>query len=80
MGFRISWDKTQIIRDIKICAAQVANPYNDGYTGWHCKKDLLDIQYELEQILQDLPNFSSLESEYFQQREKTKVWLAISKK
>lgn len=77
MGFRINWDKTQIIRDINSCASQAGSPYNDGFSAWGCKKDLLDIQYHLEETLKRLPKFAT-EEEYYQEREKQQVWKALN--
>lgn len=77
MSFVIRWDKSQIIRDISACAAQVGSPYNDGFSAWGCKKDLLDIQYHLEQTLKELPTFAT-EEEYFREREKQQVWKALN--
>ena len=77
MGFKITWDKNQIICDINACAAQAKSPYNDGFSAWGCKKDLLDIQYHLQQELEKLPTFST-EAEYYQEREKQQVWKALN--
>ena len=58
MGFRMRWDVPQIILALRAAAAETASPYNDGFTAWHCKQDLLQVKYALEHMLKDLPTFS----------------------
>lgn len=77
MSYRITWDVPRIMNDIRACAAQVASPYNDGWNAWHCKQDLLQIKYELDQILEQLPTFSG-EQEFVQEQQKRKVWQKLS--
>ncbi len=79
MGFRITWDVPKTLADLRACAAQVANPYNDGFSQWHCKQDLLQVKYTLDAMLKDLPKFEG-EDHYISELEKQQVWLALSKK
>lgn len=79
MAFKITWDVPKIISELRQCAAQVASPYNDGFTGWSCKQDLIQVKYAVEQMLQDLPRFVG-EDEYISQLEKQQVWRALTKK
>jgi hypothetical protein len=79
MGFQMRWDVPQIISELKAAAAETASPYNDGFTAWHCKQDLLQVKYALEHMLKDLPTFAE-ESQYIQELEKQQVWHALSKK
>ena len=77
MTYRMTWDVPQILNQLRACAGQVASPYNDGWNSWHCKQDLLQIKYELEQILENLPKFSG-EEEFCREQEKRVVWRRLS--
>jgi hypothetical protein len=79
MAFKISWDTAKIIADLRSCALQAGSHYNDGFTAWHCKQDLLQVQYELENMLRDLPKFQG-EDEYITQLEKQQVWRVLNRK
>lgn len=79
MSFKITWDVARIIADLRACRAQVASPYNDGFSAWGCKQDLLQVKYELDRMLQDLPTFAG-EEEYCLEQEKRNVWQALNKK
>lgn len=78
MGFKISWDVPKIISDLRSCAAQVSSPYNDGFTGWSCKQDLLQVKYMLDDMIKDLPRFEG-EEEYIRELEKQQVWKTLKK-
>ena len=79
MTFRITWDAAQIIADLRAAARQAGNPYNDGFTAWGCKQDLLQVKYELDRMLRDLPHFAG-EDEYCKQQEKQDVWRALNQR
>ena len=79
MGMMIRWDVGQIIRDLRTCAAEVSAGRNDGFTQWHCKQDLLQVKYMLDNLLKTLPTFVD-EEQYIRDLEKQQVWRAISKK
>lgn len=78
MSFRITWDSDQIIGDLRRCATQVASPYNDGFSAWGCKQDLLQVKYELDAMLQDLPAFAD-EADYIRELEKKTVWKTLTR-
>jgi hypothetical protein len=73
MGFKITWSSDSILSDLRACAREAGSPYNDGFTAWHCKQDLLRVKYELDQMLDQLPNFAN-EQEYIQELKKKTVW------
>lgn len=77
MGFRISWDADRIASDLRACAAQVRSGYNDGFTAWHCKKDLIRLQYMLQDLLESCPEFAG-ESEFRDELNKQKVWRVLN--
>ena len=41
MGFKKSWDTADVMSQIGSLARECSSPYNDGYTGWYCKQDVL---------------------------------------
>ena len=79
MSFRITWNVAQIVRDLRAAAAQARSPYNDGFSAWHCKQDLLQVKYELDRMLRDLPHFAG-EDEYCREQEKQDVWRTLNQK
>ena len=79
MGFRIRWDVPRIIAELRAAAAETASPYNDGFTSWGCKQDLLQVKYALDAMLKDLPKFVG-EDEYITELEKQQVWQTLNKK
>jgi len=80
MGFRITWDADKIISDLRACAAQAVSPYNDGYSAWYCKKDLLTIKYALEEMLVRCPTFSHEEEKFHDEIAKQKTWKTLNDK
>jgi len=80
MGFRIIWDADKIISDLRACAAQAASPYNDGYSAWYCKKDLLTVKYALDEMLERCPTFSTDEGSFHQDMAKQKMWKVLNDK
>lgn len=78
MAFIKRWDVGDIQRQLGTCSAQVGNVYNDGFTAWACKQDLLQVKYELDQMLRDLPTFAG-EEEYVRELEKKTVWKTLKR-
>jgi hypothetical protein len=79
MSFRITWDRKLIENQLRAMSAQVNNHYNDGFTQWEIKKDLLEIKYLLDEILETSPTFSG-EPEYFELQAKRKTWKILNEK
>lgn len=79
MGFKITWDVAKIVSELRACSVAVRSPYNDGFTAWHCKQDLLQVKYTLDAMLQELPKFAD-EDHYIRELEKQQVWRALNKK
>lgn len=61
MSYVQDWDFADIIRQIKRASSQVSSPYNDGYTSFEVKKDLIKFQYEFQEIMNSLPTFTGEE-------------------
>lgn len=80
MGFKISWDADKIINDLARCYAQAASPFNDGFSAWNCKKDLLKVKYDLDEKVARLPNFGHLETEFHEEIAKSKTWKVLNDK
>lgn len=57
MGYKQTWDKNAVWVDISRMCAEVASPYNDGYTSAAIKKDLYQIKCMLEDSYAQLPTF-----------------------
>ena len=79
MGFKKSWDVGDIQRQLSACSANMNNYYNDGFTQWHCKQDLLIVKYQLDELLRDSPTFEG-ELEFIDQLDKQLVWKRLNEK
>lgn len=73
------WDVGDLQRQVDACAAQMSSGYNDGFTQWHCKQDLLILKYQLDEILRTAPTFAG-EEEFIEQLDKTIVWKRLNEK
>lgn len=60
MGFRKP-DLDDAHRAISACLREIRSPYNDGYTGAYCKRDLYMLKSWLEEEYARLPRFSDEE-------------------
>jgi hypothetical protein len=78
MGFKITWSADSILSNLTACAREARSPYNDGFTAWRCKQDLLRVKYEMDRILADLPTFAG-EEEYIQELTKKTVWETLKR-
>lgn len=77
MGYIKRWDVGNIQRQINACASEVNSKYNDGFTAWYCKQDLLKVKYQLEEILATAPKFAG-EEEFIRELDKNKVWKKLN--
>lgn len=80
MGFRITWDADKIISELRSCYAQASSVYNDGFSAWACKKELLRVKYALEEMLDHCPNFSLEEEKFHEDMAKQKTWKTLNDK
>ena len=78
MGFKITWSADSILSDLRACAREVSSPYNDGFSAWPCKQDLLRVKYELDKMLADLPTFVD-EHECVEELKKQTVWETLKR-
>ena len=79
MSFRITWDRKLIENQLRAMSAQVNSHFNDGFIQWEIKKDLLEIKYLLDEILETSPTFSG-EPEYLEEQAKRKTWKTLNEK
>ena len=79
MSFIKRWDVDDIQRQINACAAQVNNTYNDGFTAWYCKQDLIRVKYQLDEILRNASKFHGVD-EFVAEIEKDLVWKRLNEK
>jgi hypothetical protein len=73
MGFRKSWDISDVARQIHALSRECSSPYNDGFTAFECKKDLYQLKSIIEEALDRAPNFGSLEEEWLNEQEKKRI-------
>ena len=79
MGFQIRWDKLDIERQINRMAGEINSPYNDGFTAWSIKKDLLDIKFLLDNVLEKSCTFVD-EADYIEAQRKKQTWSILNDK
>lgn len=73
MGFKKSWDVNDIVSQIRSLAVECRSPYNDGFTAWGCKQDLLVLQDLINDALSDAPFFGDMETEWLKEREQKRI-------
>ncbi len=78
MSFKITWDTDKIIGDLRACTAQASSHYNDGFSAWGCKRDLLLVKYALDEMLEKCPNFSHEEEKFHDEMSKKKIWKTLN--
>ena len=72
MGYKKSYDITDIARQINAASYESSNPYNDGFVGWGAKQDLYRLKEILDEAIRRCPKFS-LEKEWLREQDKKKV-------
>jgi hypothetical protein len=80
MSYIKRWDVDKIINDLRGAAAQVHSSYNDGFTAWACKEDLLTVKYAIDEMLEGAPYFSHMEDDFHKEKSKEKTWRALNGK
>ena len=56
MGFRRP-NIDEAVLFVRNSAAEARSPYNDGWIAMACKKDLVELKWLIEDLLQDCPTF-----------------------
>ncbi len=73
MGFRKSWDVSDITTQLHSLARECRSPYNDGFTAFYAKQDLYLIKEIVDRALEDSPDFGELEKDWLQEQEKKRI-------
>ena len=73
MGFKKSWDVSSITSQIHSLSRECSRPYNDGFTAWGCKQDLLVIQQLVNEAIKVSPNFGEMEAEWLKEQEQKRI-------
>ena len=60
MGFKKP-TLTQAVYEIRTCAAEAMSAYNDGWIASDCKRQLVELKWLIEDLLEDCPRFSGEE-------------------
>ena len=63
----MSWSVSRIRGDLQMMSHECNYPGNDGYTQFAIKKDLMEIKFLLEDLLENCPTFVG-EEEWLHER------------
>jgi hypothetical protein len=80
MGFRKSWDPADIANQIRSLSRECSSLYNDGFTSFECKKDLLLIKKLVDDALADAPNFGEMEERWLKEQEQKRIIKILKEK
>jgi hypothetical protein len=80
MGFRKSWDPAAIANQIRSLSRECSSSYNDGFTSFECKKDLLLIKKLVDDALADAPNFGEIEERWLKEQEQKRIIKILKEK
>jgi hypothetical protein len=78
MAFNSRTTKESIETYILSTYSKLMSNYQDGFTQWEMKKDLYELKFLLDNILNNSPKFS-LEEEWLEDQHKKKVWGILKK-
>lgn len=70
---RIRWSVDDIATQIHALSSELNSPYNDGFTAWGCKQDLLVIQQLVNDAIKNSPNFGTTEEEWLKEQEQKRI-------
>ena len=68
-----TWNADTIVGQLQQCYFAVNDPHLDGFTGWHCKKDLYRVKFAVDEMLKNTSKFTG-EEEWLLEQEKEQVW------
>ncbi len=57
MGYRKDWDMNVLKHSLWIMGHECASPRNDGFTAFEIKKQLLELKFLIDDLLEDCPTF-----------------------
>lgn len=67
MGFKMSWSVSKIKGDLQMMKHECCYPGNDGFTQFEIKKNLIEIKFLLEDLIEICPTFAG-EEEWLHER------------
>ncbi len=73
MGFKKSWDVNDITSQIHSLLRECNSPYNDGFTAWGWKQDLLILQQLINDAVRSSPNFGDMEEQWLKEQEQKRI-------
>ena len=73
MGFKKSWDVSDIARQILSLSRECSSMYNDGFTSFECKKDLYQLKNIVDRALAEAPNFGEMEQQWLTEQEQKRI-------
>jgi len=73
MSLTKSWDVNKILHDLRSCSYQINDTRNDGFTAWTFKKELYDVLFLAEDLLEKSPKFGNYEDKLLKEREQNKL-------
>jgi len=73
MGFKKSWDISDITRQIHSLARECSSHYNDGFTSFECKKDLYQLKEIIDKAISDSPTFGEIETSWLTEQEQKRI-------
>ena len=73
MGFKKSWDVSDIANQIHAISRECSSPNNDGFTTFELKKDLYIIKEIIDRSLKNAPNFGEIEQDWLTEQEKKRI-------
>ena len=73
----ITWNADTIVGQLQQCYFATTDPYQDGFTGWHCKQDLYRVKFAVDEMLAKTSKFTG-EDEWLLEQEKNKMWKRLT--
>ena len=67
----------QIISECRQIYFGATDPHQDGFTGWHCKKDLYRVKFAVDEMLAKTSRFTG-EDEWLLEQEQDKMWKRLT--
>ena len=61
MGYRKDWDMNALKHSLWIMSHECSSPRNDGFTAFEIKKDLLELKFLIDDLLERTPKFAGEE-------------------
>lgn len=65
MGYRKDWDTNAIKHWLWAMSHECSSPYNDGFTQFEVKKELLEIKFLVDDLVANTPKFAGEEDIHY---------------